>query len=72
MRFKHLAVTIVLTRLALGERVRQLRAVGRDDRGEGPVSTAIMVALIAAAALLVAGLITVAATNWANRIPNGN
>ena len=57
--------------LAWNTLTQQVKAATRDDRGEGPVSTAIMVALIAAAALLVAGLITAAATNWANRIPPG-
>lgn len=68
-RLQHLAVTIVLARFALGDRLRQRLAVADRDRGEGPVSTAIMVALIALAAVTVAGIITAVATGWANRIP---
>lgn len=39
------------------------------DRGDSPVSTAVIVALLAAAAVTVAGIITAAATRWANAIP---
>ncbi|BBH67110.1 hypothetical protein ACTI_37950 [Actinoplanes sp. OR16] len=39
------------------------------ERGDSPVSTAIIVALVAAAALAVATLIATIANNWAARIP---
>ncbi len=68
---QHLAVTIVLARMALGERLRTRLAPQERDRGEGPVSTAIMVALIAGVAVVVGTLIVTIANNWAGKIPTG-
>jgi hypothetical protein len=39
------------------------------DRGDSPVSTAIIVAIIAAAAFAVATAVALAATNWTAEIP---
>jgi hypothetical protein len=71
-RLNHLAITIVLARNAVGDRLRQRLAAAGRDRGEGPVSTAIMVALIAGAALAVATLIATIANRYASQIPKGD
>lgn len=70
-RLQHLAVTLTLARVALGERLRDRLATAERDRGEGPVSTAIMVALIAGVAVVVGTLIVTVANNWAGKIPTG-
>jgi len=51
-------------------RVRALTSKAQRDRGEGPVPFVIMVAVIAAGALVIAGLIVAMATDWVNtRVP---
>lgn len=57
------------TRDALAGKLRERLAQAGHDRGEGPVSTAIMVALIAAVAVLVGGVILAVATAWTGKIP---
>lgn len=49
--------------------VDRLRAAAADDRGDSPVSTAIIVAILAVAAVAVATAIAVAANGWLTRIP---
>lgn len=49
----------------------QFRGRSGPDRGDSPVSTAILVAAIAAAALVVAGAITLAVDNFTAEIPDG-
>jgi hypothetical protein len=66
---QQLAVDITLVRLAVRDRVQRGIAALSSDRGEGPVSAAIMVAVVAAAALLVAGIIAKVATDRAGTIP---
>ena len=63
---RRVAIRLTLTQQSVGQRLRQRIA---DDRGEGPVSTAIMVALIAAVAVMVGGVILVVARGWTNKIP---
>ncbi len=61
-----------MARFTLSERLRRRLADSGSDRGEGPVSTAIMVALIAAVAVFVGGVILTVATFWTNEIPDTN
>jgi hypothetical protein len=60
------AATLTVAAIALGDR---LRAAVDDDRGDSPVSTAIIVALLAVAAVAVATAITAAANGWLGKIP---
>jgi hypothetical protein len=50
-------------------RWRELRDRLTGDRGDSPVSTAIIVALIAAAAVAVAVAVAAAAASWTEEIP---
>ncbi len=54
---------------AVAARWAQLTDPENNDRGDSPVSTAIIVALVAAAAVAVMAVITAAATGWAAKIP---
>lgn len=65
---RRVAIRLTLTRQSVGQHLRQ-RIAGADDRGEGPVSTAIMVALIAAVAVGVGAVILAVSTGWTNKIP---
>lgn len=55
--------------VALSTRWTELNDPQERDRGDSPVSTAIIVALVAALAVAVMAIITAAATGWANKIP---
>ncbi|MBX6749184.1 MAG: hypothetical protein IRY85_05835 [Micromonosporaceae bacterium] len=46
----------------------RLRSVARGDRGDNPVSTAIIVAVLAAAALLVTGAIMAVTQGWLGQL----
>jgi cytochrome b len=46
----------------------RLRSVARGDRGDNPVSTAIIVAVLAAAALLVTGAIMAVTEGWLGKL----
>ncbi len=46
-----------------------LRALAREDRGDSPVSTAVIVAIIAAGAIVVASAVIAAARGWVDIIP---
>jgi hypothetical protein len=65
---RHVAVTVRLAERKLMQQISH-RVDTTDDRGEGPVSTAIMVALIAAVAVTVGGVILLVANGWTARIP---
>ncbi len=45
------------------------RLAARNERGSNTVETAIVTALVAAAALVVAGIIATAAKDWVAKIP---
>jgi hypothetical protein len=51
--------------LKLATRLEMLK----QDRGEGPIPHIIMIALISAGAVLLAGAILAVANGWVNRIP---
>ena len=57
---RRVAIRLTLTQQSVGQRLRQRIA---DDRGEGPV------ALIAAVAVMVGGVILLVARGWTNKIP---
>jgi hypothetical protein len=65
---RRVAIRFGLIRQSVDQHLRQ-RIADADDRGEGPVSTAIMVALIAAVAVAVGGVILLVANGWTARIP---
>lgn len=46
-----------------------LHAPGERNRGDSPVSTAVIVAIIAAGAVVVASAVIAVANGWANAIP---
>lgn len=50
-------------------RLAELAAPDQADRGDSPVPTAVIVAIIAAGAIVVAGAIIAAATAWTDQIP---
>lgn len=54
---------------AVAARWAELNDPQENERGDSPVSTAIIVALLAAAAVAIAAVITAAATGWAAKIP---
>jgi hypothetical protein len=54
---------------AAAARWAELADPKENERGDSPVSTAIIVALLAAAAVAIAAVITAAATGWADKIP---
>ncbi len=54
----------------LAARWHTLHTPGERDRGESPVSTAVIVAILAAAAVAVATAIALVASNWAASIPD--
>jgi hypothetical protein len=54
---------------AVGARWAELTDPQESERGDSPVSTAIIVALLAAAAVAIMAVITAAATGWAAKIP---
>ncbi|WP_328384198.1 hypothetical protein OHQ88_33900 (plasmid) [Micromonospora zamorensis] len=54
---------------AVTARLQEIRHPDTADRGDSPVSTAVIVALLAAAAVAVATAITAAANGWVARIP---
>jgi hypothetical protein len=54
----------------LAARWHTINSVHERDRGESPVSTAVIVAILAAAAVAVATAIALIATNWTATIPN--
>lgn len=58
--------TLAVAILSMSER---LRSVAKGDRGDSPVSTAILVALLAAAAVVVAVAIKAAVDAWILKIP---
>jgi hypothetical protein len=65
---KGTAAMVLKWSVSLSERWRELKA--RDsDSGEGPVPYLIMVGVIAAGAILVAGIIITTATGWAEDVP---
>lgn len=49
-------------------RLRMIRTDVRTDRGEGPVTTAIIVTLLAILAVVVAGVIATVAGDWTGRL----
>lgn len=55
--------------VAVVARLSQLRARAADDRGDSPVSTAVIVAGLAAAAVGIVVAITKVADSWAAKIP---
>ena len=54
---------------AVAARWSQLSDPQVSDRGDSPVSTAIITALLAALAVAVLAVITAAATGWVGKIP---
>jgi len=46
-----------------------VRFLTHDDRGEGPIPFVIMVAIIAGAAVVIAGTLVVIANGWVDKIP---
>jgi hypothetical protein len=59
------AATLTVAVMSVSDR---LRSVARGDRGDNPVSTAIIVAVLAAAAVAVAVAIKQIADNWVGRL----
>jgi len=53
----------------LRARLATLRAVENRDRGDSPVSTAVIVAIIAAGAIIIATAIIAVAQGWVDLIP---
>ena len=49
--------------------IDRARSAARDDRGDSPVSTAVIVTLLALAAVGVAAAIKLAADGWTSKIP---
>jgi CHASE2 domain-containing sensor protein len=58
--------TLRVVMISISER---LRSVAKGDRGDSPVSTAIIVAVLAVAALAVATAIAAIANGWLDLIP---
>ena len=53
----------------LAANIAAVRADGNRDRGDSPVSTAVIVAIIAAGAIVIATAIIAVAQGWVNLIP---
>jgi hypothetical protein len=53
----------------LSSRWATIKEASRSDRGDSPVSTAVIVAIIAAGAVVVAGAIIAIANGWVAQIP---
>lgn len=56
--------------VAVTERLRALADPAVRDRGEGPIPHVVMIAMMAAAAIVIGGLILTVGRNWVNLIPN--
>lgn len=64
-------MTMMWVRLSITGRALQERVREGSDRGSGSVDTAIVVGLVAAAALVLAGLMTDAIRSFGDEIPKG-
>ena len=64
-----ITATLMVAIAALADRTR---SVARGDRGDSPVSTAIIVAVLAVAALAVATAIATIANGWLSDIPTND
>jgi hypothetical protein len=58
--------TLMVAMMSISDRAR---SVAKGDRGDSPVSTAIIVAVLAVAALAIATAIAAIANGWLTRIP---
>ena len=54
---------------AVTARWAQITDENNSDRGEGPVSTAVVIAVAAAAAVVLGAIILAAVKNWGSKIP---
>lgn len=55
--------------IALTERVREISDRAVRDRGEGPIPHVVMIAVMAAGAIVIGGLIVAVARGWVGKIP---
>lgn len=60
---------LLMAYTAVATRLHEIKERAADDRGDSPVSTAIIVAVLATAAVAIAGVIAAAASSWAAKIP---
>jgi pseudouridine-5'-phosphate glycosidase len=64
-QLSRIAATLSVALMSVSERVR---SAAKGDRGDSPVSTAIIVAVLATAALLVTGAILAVTQGWVDRL----
>ncbi|MEV4416244.1 hypothetical protein [Catellatospora sp. NPDC049609] len=55
---------------AVAVRLRVLADPAIRDRGEGPIPHVVMIAMMAAAAITIGGLILIVGQNWVDLIPD--
>jgi hypothetical protein len=60
---------LLIAYAAVTARWAQLTDKNNSDRGEGPVSTAVVIAVAAAAAVALGVIIMAAVNNWGSKIP---